>query len=196
MATSSDMLTTLLSVCDSKSVSDLLSDLQTGIELGLGTQFMQHYLQNNSLPASVISDMVNNHYVNLSNVCKDAVDNFDYLMERNWFVMNGSLHAKLILAVNLGLGDSVNALSGDFKEELDELLSTYYNSLSETCAEHVTGYEYLETRGWFMKSKECHDKLKCIVEYGLGDSVDVFADDFSEHLDEIIVEIPDAVPSH
>lgn len=63
---------------------------------------------------------------------------------------------------------------------------TRSKELLELFRSSVPNFSYLEERGWFMRNHELQNKLLHVVAMGLEAEVNVMADNFSEHLDEII----------
>jgi hypothetical protein len=61
----------------------------------------------------------------------------------------------------------------------------YYQRLIDNS---VANYHYLLERGWYMEDPKLQLKLIKVVEMGLSTKVNVLADNFSIHLDELIME--------
>ena len=54
-----------------------------------------------------------------------SVENFDYLLERSWYIRNPELQALLKRVVDLGYGKEVNVIAGDFKNHLLDILKNH-----------------------------------------------------------------------
>ena len=126
------------------------------------------------------------------------VPNFGYLLTRGWFNRNQSLQRKLLLVLDFGLGKDVDVMADNFAQHLDELATVTKTrpvdtlSMEDLCIfeENVNHFDYLLGRSWFAQNALNQEKLRMVVNAGLGQSVNVLTcDDFGEHLDELIASI-------
>ena len=121
-----------------------------------------------------------------------VVNNFYYLKERSWFMRNPNLQAKLSRVICKGLGPKVNVVAPEFEEHLDELLREYDNAgkiepaILKKLQTHVSDFDYLRTRGWFMRNPKLQSKLLDVVNKGLGEKVIVTYPEFEWHLENLL----------
>jgi hypothetical protein len=87
-------------------------------------------------------------------------------------------------AVNAGRGSEIDVRAADIRAHLDCLI--HENDHFYVFRKYVHGFEYLETRSWFMRSTKLQDKLFEVVQLGYGPIVHTAASDFREHLDDIL----------
>jgi hypothetical protein len=118
-------------------------------------------------------------------VLSNSVPNYFYLQERSWFTRNPDLKAKLELVVRLGLGSKVNVVAPEFEEHLDGLLEKRSDDLKHL-KKKVPGFDYLESRGWFMRNPELQAKLLEVVRRGLSDKVVTIYPEFEWHLENLL----------
>jgi hypothetical protein len=166
--------------------TQLIDKINQAVSLGSKSAIIEMFFDKGPLTIDIVNKYIMDHYDYLNNVCKNEIPNFKKLMENNWFLLNGSLHKKVILAAQLGIGRHVYTDAGDFEEHLDALIDEYYSNLSDICNDKIEDYNYLESRCWFMKNKNYHDKLITIINNNRGNDVNVLEDDFGSHLDDII----------
>ncbi len=97
---------------------------------------------------------------------------------------NPSLDKLFYDAVEAGLGDEIDVRAADIRSHLDCLL--HEDDHFYLFRKYVPGFEYLETRSWFMRSIELQNKLFKVVQMGYGPLVQATAADFRRHLDHIL----------
>ncbi len=106
-----------------------------------------------------------------------------------WYMGRFNLHNNPTLdklfydAVKAGLGGEID-VRAPIRVHLDCLL--HEDDHFYLFRKYVQGFEYLETRSWFMQSKELQDKLFKVIAADLGHLVIPTAGDFNEHLDQFL----------
>ncbi len=107
-----------------------------------------------------------------------------WYMGRFHLDQNPTLDKLLYDAVKAGLGDEIDVRAPSIRVHLDCLLYEYDHFY--LFRKYVSGFEYLETRSWFMNSQPLQDKLFRAIKADLGSFVNPIAGNFSEHLDRIM----------
>lgn len=166
--------------------ASLIEKINQAVKICSQGEITNLFIEKGPLTIDMIDEYIKNHYEYLNNVCKNEIPDFKDLMERKTFVLNGKLHNKVILVAKLGIGRHLYTKAAHFKEHLNDLINQYYSNISRICEKEITNYKYLMSHEWFMSNKSYHTKLITIVKNGKGKEVNVFADDFDDHLDKII----------
>jgi hypothetical protein len=85
---------------------------------------------------------VDNYNANFIEKLVENIYNGEYLLTRSWFKMNVQLHCKIMVLKLLGKDHLINAVCGDFEDELNHLLVIALNYLEQIhshthCDDHI-----------------------------------------------------------
>jgi hypothetical protein len=122
--------------------------------------------------------------LNLAEI-RDHVPSLDYLLTHNWFMRDLPLQQKMLRAVRNGLGSRINVRVPDLDNHLDDLLARQ-NRKFVIMQRFVKNFNYLKTRGWFMRDLDLQEKLFKCVSRGLGKVVNVMDPEFSAHIGNLL----------
>jgi hypothetical protein len=114
------------------------------------------------------------------------VSDYFYLLERSWYIHNPQLQAKVLNAVRRGLGPLINAVAGDFEEDLDDLFLEQ-EAMFTVMRSDIANFEYLESKSWFMQNRVLQEKVFKVVLAGFGNRIDVGADDFTVYMSNLLL---------
>jgi hypothetical protein len=109
----------------------------------------------------------------------------DYLLTRSWWNDNLRLQEKFRKVVDCGMKDFIIVTADDFGDHLDHILEEHRIRF-ELMGCIVPNFSYLEGRSWFTRNSRLQEKLLDVVARGLGDSVNVLAPEFEEHIDQLL----------
>lgn len=118
-----------------------------------------------------------------------TVAHFEHLLNCDWYTSNSEIQTKLLGIVRRGMGSVVDVFSYTSLEQFDEHLDSMILEqekqfkLMRSC---IRNFDYLETRGWFMRNNSIQAKLYWAVHNGFGDKINVIASDFESHLNQIL----------
>lgn len=129
------------------------------------------------------------------------VPNFRLLRKRRWFLSRPYLHDCLSEVVSRGLGLRVDASVRSahvFHDQLIAILRADDEARMAKLYKTVPNFCYLQTRGCFRKNPSVSITLEKVVDRGLGHRVNVGADDFVNHLwellDDSFTQLDESVP--
>lgn len=108
---------------------------------------------------------------------------FRYLKEFVWFNDDIMLQKKILLLIQLNLGNKINVFSINIWKHIDDLWRHYAFWHFE---QHIFNFSYLKYCNWFVLNFNIQEKLLLLVKLGLGAQIKTYSENFIQHINNLL----------